>query len=373
MRVLLFSDADVFAGTERHMFDLANGLKANGVEAAIASPTPSKLEEKAVAGGIQHIVIQKQGLIDKAAISRLTELLKSGEIDIIHAHNGRTMLSAALAVTKAKKGKAVATQHFLQPDHAARKGPKAVIFAAAHRWVSGKLSHYVAISDAVRDAMVARNEAPASRVTTIHNGMPPINTSAFLQATEVRKALGVPDGSVFILCAARLEKEKDISTLIKAISSAYRPDKPIFCAVAGTGQLREQLQSEIQALGAEAYIHILGFRDDVLNLMSACDLFVLPSLAEPFGLVVIEAMALGKAVICTDAGGPREIVVNGSTGILVPPADPAALAKAISGLVNNPDEMAIMASAGLARYNSQFTAQRMAHEMIQLYTRVLTS
>jgi L-malate glycosyltransferase len=370
VRVLLFSDADVFAGTERHMFDLANGLNASGVESAIASPDPSVLKDKCGAAGIKHIVIQKHGLIDKAAIKACAALLKSGEIDVIHAHNGRTMLSSALAVTVARKGRAVATQHFLQPDHAAQRGPRAAVFALAHRWVSSKLSHYVAISDAVRDAMVARNEAPASKVTTIHNGMPAINTQGFKGREAVRQELGIPPEALFVLCAARLEKEKDISTLVQAIAKLKGSSRPIYCASAGTGKLRDALEAEIKQAGIADSMRLLGFRDDVLNLMDACDLFVLPSLAEPFGLVLIEAMALGKPVICTNAGGPREIVENGVTGILTSPSNSDELANAIQSFVQNPAMLKQMGEAGYARYSREFTAKRMAEQMIQLYERV---
>ena len=370
MRVLLFSDADVFAGTERHMFDLANGLLANGVDAAIASPDPSVLRDKCASGGIRHIVIQKQGLIDKAAVKACTALLKSGEIDVIHAHNGRTMLTAALAVTMARKGKAVATQHFLQPDHAGKSGPKAAVFALAHRWVSSKLSCYVAISDAVRDAMVSRGEAPASRVFTIHNGMPPIDTQGFKSKEAIRTELGVPEGAIFVLCAARLEKEKDISTLVQAVAKLKNTGVPVYCASAGTGKLRDALTDEIKQAGIEGSMRLLGFRDDVLNLMHACDIFVLPSLAEPFGLVLIEAMALGKPVICTNAGGPREIVDNGVTGILTAPSNASEMADAIRSLADSPEKLKQMGDAGFTRYRKLFTAKRMAEQMIERYKKV---
>src|SRR5580700_4135530 len=102
------------------MYELARGLRNEGVEAWIGSPSPSALKVHAESAGLRHVAIQKQGLVDRPAIAALTALLKSGEIDLVHAHNGRTMLSAAIAVTTARKGRAVATQHFLEPDHTSR-------------------------------------------------------------------------------------------------------------------------------------------------------------------------------------------------------------------------------------------------------------
>ena len=198
MRVLLLSDADVFAGTERHMYDLACGLRNEGVEACIGSPSPSVLKDRADAAGLRHIPIQKQGLIDRPAISALKALLCSGQVDLIHAHNGRTMLSAAIAVTIARKGNAIGTQHFLEPDHATRTGTKAFIYHAAHRWVSSRLSCYIAISEAVRDTMLSRQEAPSSRIHVVKNGIPPINPTLLPAPGDVRRALDIPADHLLI-------------------------------------------------------------------------------------------------------------------------------------------------------------------------------
>ena len=367
MRVLLFSDADVFAGTERHMFDLARGLIAEGVEASIASPTPSALKDHADAAGIRHVAIQKNGLVDRAAVAALSAMLKSGEIDVVHAHNGRTMLSSALAVTVARKGTAVATQHFLEPDHATKKGPKAAMFALAHHWVSARLSRYIAISEAVRESMLHRNEAPANKITVVPNGMHPIDRAKLAPSSDLRQLLGVPDDEVMILCAARLEREKDVTSLITAMQSAVRTMPRVRCLIAGQGSLQSALQAQIDTLGLAGNVALLGFRKDILSLINACDLFILPSLAEPFGLVLLEAMALGKPVIATDAGGPREIVVNGSSGILTPPSDPSSLASAIVTICSESGELQRMGKNGFDRFTEMFTAERMSRSMIIVY------
>ncbi len=372
MRVLLFSDADVFAGTERHMFDLANGLRHQNVEALIASPTPSQLKDRAEGAGIPHIAIQKGGLIDSAAVKSLRQLLISGRVDLIHAHNGRTMLSSAVAVSLAGKGAAVATQHFLEPDHVNRKGPKSILSGAAHHWVGGRLKHYIAISDAVRDSMLSRNEAPVSKITVIPNGMPPVELEKLIAVSQVRSSLGLHEGQVMLLCAARLEKEKDVTSLITAMEVVSRTLPDVICFVAGKGSLHSELTAQINRLGLSGKVKLLGFRDDILSLIAACDLFVLPSLAEPFGLVLLEAMALRKPVIATDAGGPREIVVSGNTGTLVPPAAPESLARAIVQICSEPGALTRLGDHGFARYQELFTAERMSKAMISVYAQALS-
>ncbi len=364
LRVLLLSDADVFAGTERHMFDLACGLRDEGVEASIGSPSPSVLKDRAESAGLQHVAVQKNGLIDRPAISLLSGLLRSGTVDLVHAHNGRTMLSAAIAVTLARKGCAVATQHFLEPDHAGRRGPKAVIYHAAHGWVSRRLSCYIAISEAVRDAMLKRHEAPPDRIHVVQNGMPPIDATALSTPAEARRFFNVPEDNLLIVCAARLEKEKDIGTLIAAVSEVKTTFPNISCLIAGTGSLEEELTAEIERRSLEQTVRLLGFRNDVLSLIGACDLFVLPSLAEPFGLVLLEAMALRKPVIATNAGGPREIVVDGETGLLTPPANASAMAAAIRTLISDRGSIESMGARGYDRFQESFTSKRMSERML---------
>ena len=105
--------------------------------------------------------------------------------------------------------------------------------------------------------------------------------------------------------------------------------------------------------------------------MAACDIFVLPAPAEPFGLVLIEAMALGKPVIAAGAGGPLEIVADGESGLLVPPHDPAAMAAAISQLLADPEKIRAMGAAGRRRFETHFTADRMARQMADIYHKIV--
>ena len=366
-RVVLFTDADVFAGTERHMLDLARGLRAEGVDVCVACPTPAPLAEKAAADGLRIIPIQKRGLVDRAAVRTLRGLLRSGEIEIVHAHNGRTALSSALAVTLAGRGVAIATQHFLEPNHVTQHGLKGLLSGAAHRWVSRQTSQFIAISQAVRGEMERRGEAPACKITVVPNGLMPPNPSHLAPPAEVRAALGVPQDAPLLVCAARLEREKDIASLVSAMAHVRAAVPAAVCLVAGEGSKRGALTEQIRAAQLPAQVRLLGFRPDALSLINACDLFVLPSLAEPFGLVLLEAMALGKPVVTTAVGGPLEIVLPGKTGLLVPPGQPEPFARAIVALLSEPLSMKNLGANGYRRFCEEFTAARMAQETMAVY------
>jgi glycosyltransferase involved in cell wall biosynthesis len=395
MKILLYTDSDVFAGTERHMLDLACALRriaagqpddggsapANPVEAAIACPSPGALAERAAAAGVPVVSIPKSGQVDRNAIRVLSQMAARGQVDVIHAHNGRTHVAAAFAVARARRGRSdhrpaticVATQHFLMPTRTGRTGIKALVANYLHRKASASTAHTIAISDAVRHAAIQRGDCLPAAITTIHNGISPPDLAGAADAAAVRASLGLATDQPFLFCAARLQEEKDIPSLLQAMKHIAAAHPEARCFVAGDGDMRPALDAQLRSLGIAATVTLLGFRRDVPALLRACDLFVLPSLAEPFGLVLVEAMAMSRPVIATDAGGPREIVEHGQTGLLVRPSDPESLAQAIDRLLSSPSERLAFGRAGFARYQAKFTADRMAAQMLQLYRRCLGS
>ena len=350
------------------MLDLARGLSALNVAVTIACPSPAALEAAARRENLPTLTIPKRGLVDWGAARILARRLQSGETDIVHAHNGRTALAAALAVRLAGRGRCVMTQHFLEPNHATQHGLKAAISGRAHHWVVGQMSQILAISEAVRQAMRARGEAPDSKITVVPNGImapDPANPA------KTRLSLGIAADAPLVVCAARLEREKDIASLINAIKIVQDTVPEVRCVIAGKGSQTADLEHQIERLGLTKNVALLGFRADAPALMAAGDIFALPSLAEPFGLVLLEAMALGKPVVATRAGGPVEVVVDGETGYLIPPSSPEALAEAIANLIADPAAGRRLGDKGKVRFQEFFTAARMSQATLAVYQRVL--
>ena len=369
MKVLLFTDSDVFAGTERHILDLACALRDEKLDVTVACPIPSPLATQCQNAQVQVLDVPKKGLIDWKAVRVLRRLLKSEQINVVHAHNARTALASALAVILARRGRLVTTQHALWHKRTLQNGLKAKVSLGAHRWLSQQTHCVIAISDAVRDLLVGRGDN-GEKITVVRNGIPDVSLQILEDAEKMREELKIGDAP-FVFCAARLEHEKDVTSLIEAMKVVVEQTPNVQCLVAGEGVLRDELQSQIDELKLSSNVRLLGFRDDVLDLMRACDVFVLPSLAEPFGLVLIEAMALSKPVVATDEGGPREIVQDGESGFLVAPSSPRGLADALLKLLNDEKSRAQMGQKSRARYKELFTAQRMAQEIADVYRKAL--
>jgi glycosyltransferase involved in cell wall biosynthesis len=380
LNVLILTDADVFAGTERHIFDLAVALLEAGVEPTIGCPESSPLAEAAASENLPILQVgvsgqPKGGRADWATLRRLRSAFRRNAFSVVHVHNGRSAFIAALAGA-GKRLPMVMTQHFLSPARTTRKGVRGVCSKLAHGWLESRISRHIAISQAVRSASISAGIADPAKIQVVLNGIRKpqrVDSNAVLEANS-----WFADGSPRIFCAARAEPEKDLATLVAAMQELRVSVPNARCVIAGGGQqlesLREMAAKPINdgSCLQEPNVQLLGFRQDVANWMSAADIFVLPSPAEPFGLVLLEAMAVGKPIVACAAGGPCEIVDSGQTGFLVPPKSPSAMAEALATLAADPNLRQSMGQAGYRRYQEMFTAKTMAEQIAGIYQEVLS-
>jgi glycosyltransferase involved in cell wall biosynthesis len=374
MHILQLTDADVFAGTERLMLELSASLADHGVQATLGCPPVSPLAERGPTEKIPIFPVglprqPKGGRADATTIQRLRKAFREKQFDIVHVHNGRSALIAALAGA-GKTVPMVMTQHFLSPARTTRRGLRGWASRRLHTWLQTRITRHSAISEAVRQAAIAAHIAHPDQIEVVYNGIrpPSVPSTSLVRQREA----WIAEADPFIFCAARAEPEKDLPTLIEAFQRIAHDFPRAQCAIAGTGRELDALRTTIENSGiAPGRLRLLGFRSDVAELMAACDLFVLPAPAEPFGLVLLEAMALGKPVIACDAGGPPEIVARNVSGLLVPPRSPAAFAEALATLCRDRELRQRMGETGHARFQQHFTADRMAAQFANFYRAIL--
>ena len=370
MRVLLWTDSDCFAGTERHCCDLADGLRQLGVELSVGCREGSPLAQRIFAAG-GAVELLDGSRFPMASIGRVQELLRCGAVDVVHAHNGVTAFLAAIARRNSKKGALVVSQHFIAPARLARRGVKKCITALVHDFIGRQVDQWVAVSNAVRDAMLARGDADPSKVNVVHNGVPAPESDEPDRETS-RHMLSIGQDERLLLCVARLESEKGHVTMLNALSM-LQSERCAFRAVfLGGGSLRRTLEAQAQALGLSWRVEFLGQQENPNVWMRAADALVLSSPLEPFGLVLPEAMSRGVAVVAADAGGPQEIVGNGG-GILFLPGDARDLARKLFGLLENPRLMRELAENGRNRWAALFNSRAMAQKMVDVYSKLIVS
>jgi glycosyltransferase involved in cell wall biosynthesis len=177
----------------------------------------------------------------------------------------------------------------------------------------------------------------------------------------------VPAAAPVVLSVGRFVPFKGYAHLLAAAALVREQRPDVHFILVGDGELRAELEAQARGLALEASVHFTGWRDDVPELLALADVFVLPSLGEHFGRVLIEAMAMEKAVVATDGGGVPEVVTAGESGVLVPPAQPAALARAVVALLRDPGWSARLAVAARRRVEAEFDRSRHAAAVARLY------
>jgi glycosyltransferase involved in cell wall biosynthesis len=231
------------------------------------------------------------------------------------------------------------------------------------------------------DAVVVNSEAVARRfswasaekIHCIHNGVDLRQFSPRPPSASLRTSLGIPEQAPVVGSVGRFVPFKGYPFLLQAARTVEDVLPGVHWLLVGDGEQRKELEAQCRDLGLNRRVRFTGWRDDVPELLALCTVFVLPSLAEHFGRVLIEAMAMGKAVVATDAGGVPEIVRHGVTGILVPPGDPAALATALENLLQEPTRAGSMGAAGRQRAVTHFNIEAHAEKTMKVYEGVLAS
>jgi glycosyltransferase involved in cell wall biosynthesis len=229
----------------------------------------------------------------------------------------------------------------------------------------------IAISEAVK-ARLKRWPRAHGRCIVVPNGL---DLAAFVAAKEqavVRGSLGIGPEERVIGLVGRLVPFKGHRYLIQAFADVRLRHPSARLLVVGDGPERDKLEQQVGDMGLKGAVHFTGHRCDVPDMLSIMEIFVLPSLGEHFGRVLLEAMALEKPVVGTRAGGVPEVVEDGVTGVLVPPANPEALAEGIIRLLDDPAQARAMGRAGRRRVETHFNLRRHAELVEEVYTQTLS-
>lgn len=242
-------------------------------------------------------------------------------------------------------------------------------------WCTAAAHHVIAVSNETAEHLVRVEGAPAEKVTAIHNGIDfeRVKVSGPDARQRLRCELGLGDAFAFLI-AGRLHPEKGYEHLFEALRLLKaRAERPFVLLVAGRGPLLEHYQRLAASLGIQDRVRFLGFRNDLPDLMVASDAFVLPSVAESFGLVLAEALYLGKPVIASRVGGIPEIVDDGVDGLLVPPGDAQALSEVMEKFLRGSVLLPGQGKAAVAKVRARFDFQQMLRKYEAVYERVLAA
>lgn len=289
------------------------------------------------------------------AVWSLIKLIRKLRADLVHVNDYWWGPIADLACNLTRLPCVVHIRQEIEPKRVKQyrlRGPEKLIA------VSRRIQH-VAIEAGVNPSKIT---AVYSGINTAH----PINLSA---GKRVRNQYGISPDQLVIGSVANLFPRKGYEYLIQSLVEINRNKTGIQCLIVGEGDeiYRSRLLEMVQKNDLEKVVTFAGFKQDVSSYIAAMDIFVLPSIMEGFGIVLLEAMAMEKPIVATTVGGIPEIVEDQVTGFLVPPKDSNALAQKIIYLLENPSVRVKLGQAGRARVLERFSVQRMALQLQDIY------
>jgi len=241
------------------------------------------------------------------------------------------------------------------------------------KWRARHSAAVICISNAIRESLLRTGVAPPI-ADVIYSGVDP-GIDRAVDSFVVRRELGL-DGCKVVGRASRLAPEKGHGCFLQAAAMLMNQFPVCRFVIVGSpmyapADYESHLRRMTARLGLDGRVIFTGFRSDVLEVMAAMDVFVCAADEEALGRAVLEAMALGKPVVATKAGGLTETVVDGVTGFLVPPRDPAAMASAIATCMANPDTAREMGMRGRERVQTFYSLQQNVDRVQCLYQRIL--
>jgi glycosyltransferase involved in cell wall biosynthesis len=343
MRILFVNSIgrNKYGGGEKWMILAAAGLFRAGHSVELAGRANSRLLETA---SQVRIPVHALSAFHPLAFFQIAMLFRRTRFDVVVCNLNRDAASAGF-LSRGTEGPVVIARHgvpvFGKPKRRYRR--------LVRRGIDGILTNTVSI----KERYEKYGWFSDGFIEVIYNGVPP---QADVEPFDFSRVF--PD-KVTLFSAGRLARQKGFIHLIEAASLLAERRSDLAFAVAGKGRLEGVLKQAVERRGLDRQFRFLGFVDSVDPYLKGCDVFVLPSLFEGMPNAVMEAMALGKPVILSDVNGARELVEDGKSGIIVPPADAGALAGAIERLVDDPALRAGLGRAARDRVRERFTIEAM--------------
>jgi glycosyltransferase involved in cell wall biosynthesis len=369
IRVLQLITSLERGGAENHLLALLTHAdrQAFDLETAVLSGEGELVPVFRQAGIPVHL-LKSRSRLDPLALGRLVRLLRDGHFDILHSHLFRADIYAGLALGRLGEHRPllVSTRHnddrfFLNP-----------FVGLIHYGVSARQDLIIAISDHIARFTVSRGVRHPERVRRVYHGLePPLTQALEREGQRIRQELGIAPDAFLVGNVGRLALQKGQRHLIAAMPPLLERVPRARAIIAGSGDLEDYLRDLAEEIGVADRVHVLGPRKDVPALMHAIDVFVMPSIWEGFGLVLLEAMAAARPIVASRVATIPEVVVDGETGLLVPAGDPLALAEALVQLADEPEKASRFGAAGRERLRRQFSLEKMVGDTELLYRELL--
>jgi glycosyltransferase involved in cell wall biosynthesis len=349
VQLAVYSEQTFVGGGEQLLATLLSRL-ASGIEVTVVGTTPAVVDRIAAArpGSRTRVVRPVRSKHDVAGMSSLLRLVRELRPDVLQT-NGNCQYALAAGVLTPKV-KTVAVHHIVEP-------PRSPGQLRRHRLTLRRVDAQVSVFAKGARMLERQLKLPEGTVRVIHNGV----------SDSPIESLARPVDGPLIGTIGRFAPQKGQDVLLHALNLL----PGVTAVLVGDGPDRESLERMARDLGIETRVLLPGWAEDPRSWLPTFDVFVLPSRLEGLPLVIIEAMLASRPVVATSVDGVPEEVVDGRTGLLVPPDDPQALASAVQSLLEDPDRRARMGRKGRRLAKEGFNLEKMVSSYESLYDELL--
>lgn len=355
-------------GAQKHVLLLSTELKNRGYDVTIFTSAGGKLIEKAEENGLKVVLVQdmvREIDISKdiKAVKNLRRLFRDGGFDIVHCHSSKAGILGRIAAKLAGTKKIVYTAHgFVFNEPMSNLKRKVYIYIERIGAMLG--DKVIAVSKKDCDSALENRLVDKDKLTFIPNAIPEIGKDELRDASEVKRELGIRGDEFVLGTISNFYETKGHKYLIEALKRLYTEGFRFRTVFAGQGPKLMEMKSLAEGLSG---IMFLGYREDNYDIMNILDLFVLPSIKEGMPYVILEAMSLGKPVLCTKVGALTDMISDGVNGYIVEPQDSGLLYDKLKWILSNRDKAEAVGKAGEEYVSDNFALSQFTESVIRIY------
>jgi glycosyltransferase involved in cell wall biosynthesis len=323
-RILHLCETFGTGGAENVMLNVAAGVDQSRFLSTAILFGDGWLTKKLRSQGVETIILETSGSYDFKLLRGLTRTIREKRIDLLHAHLSDANAYACLA--GALTGIPVIPTYHGQVDSSPRRLAATSLKLAAVRRFATRV---VVVSRYLRDDLVSKANFKPSHIEIIYNGVVFKHIDSGMEPTEKKRQMGFDLSDRLVVMVANLHVDKGYEYFVRAARLMTDQMEHLQFLIIGEGpdHIRTMIEHEIRINNLSNRVHMLGYREDVAEILTVTELFMLSSISEGLSIATIEAMGAGVPVVVTASGGPEEIVTDGETGLIVPTADAQALAE----------------------------------------------
>jgi glycosyltransferase involved in cell wall biosynthesis len=345
--------------------EISRGLQQRGHRVLLAAQQDSRLAGEAADAGVAVLPLNAAGYAHPLLIWKLRQAMRAHQTDVIHCQHSRDLGTVVPAKQLSR----------LHPPLLLSKRVGSYISKKDlyHRYIYREIRMVLAISEVIRKNVINTTPVPPERVMTFHDAVDTVRFSpGAADHFAVRRELGIADESLLVGFVGRFSPGKGVEELLHAAQMLRASHPDVRYLIVGEASHGEEAYAAsihrlAAGLGLGDLVIFSGYRSDVPAVMASFDMLAFPSHAESFGVVLIEAMAMEKPVVSTNCDGVLDIVVDGETGIRVPPKDAPAFARGLEELMTHAELRDRYGAAGRRRVLEHFDQGRQLQKLEEIY------